>query len=255
MDLPYKPDFSGKVIVITGAAGVLCRVFASALAQCGAKMVVLDHTEEKVRALEREIRASGGEALGVVADVTDKQSLIRAHEAMHTAYGSCEILINGAGGNKPAATTDDEFFDRLESVGEGKKNFFDLEPAAFDLVFGLNLNGTLLPTQVFARDMAEAGKGVILNISSMAGENKNIKMASYASSKAAVNHLTRNIAFDLHFSGSDNRRVRRRRQTGWSPACHMFPAHVSTVVVFVYKSHGYRGGDRVGYNVGSNGFP
>ena len=200
MDLPYKPDFSGKVIVITGAAGVLCRVFASALAQCGAKMVVLDHTEEKVRALEREIRASGGEALGVVADVTDKQSLIRAHEAMHTAYGSCEILINGAGGNKPAATTDDEFFDRLESVGEGKKNFFDLEPAAFDLVFGLNLIGTLLPTQVFARDMAEAGKGVILNISSMNAFTPLTKIPAYSAAKAAVSNFTRWLA--VYFSQS-----------------------------------------------------
>ena len=200
MDLPYKPDFSGKVIVITGAAGVLCSSFAFALAQCGAKMVVLDHTEGKVRALEREIRASGGEVLGVVADVTDKQSLLRAYEAMHATYGSCQMLINGAGGNKPAATTDDEFFDRVESVGEGKKSFFDLDPTAFDLVFGLNLNGTLLPTQVFARDMAEAGKGVILNISSMNAFTPLTKIPAYSAAKAAVSNFTRWLA--VYFSQS-----------------------------------------------------
>lgn len=200
MNLPYKPDFSDKVIVITGAAGVLCRLFAKALAQCGAKMVVLDHTEVKVRALEREIREAGGEVLGVVADVTDAESLMRAHEDMLSTYGPCDFLLNGAGGNKPTATTDDEFFDRIESIGEGKKSFFDLEPAGFDLVFGLNLTGTLLPTQVFARDMAERGKGNIVNISSMNAFTPLTKIPAYSAAKAAVSNFTRWLA--VYFSQS-----------------------------------------------------
>ncbi len=198
MQLPYQPDFSDKVIVVTGAAGVLCSMFSKALAQCGAKMVVLDHTEGKVRALEREMKEAGGDVLGVVADVTDAESLKRAYETMISTYGPCHILLNGAGGNKPTATTDDEYFDRVESIGEGKKSFFDLESAGFDFVFGLNLKGTLLPTQVFARDMAEAGKGVILNISSMNAFTPLTKIPAYSAAKAAVSNFTRWLA--VYFS-------------------------------------------------------
>jgi len=199
MELPYKPDFSGKVAVVTGGTGVLCAMFCKTLAACGAKVVILGRTESKVRELERELRDSGAEALGVVANVLDAASLAAAHERMLGAFGPCDILINGAGGNDPKATTDDEFFDRAGSVADGKKSFFDLDPSAFDQVFGLNLKGTLLPTQIFARDMVQRG-GVILNLSSMNAFTPLTKVPAYSAAKAAVSNFTRWLA--VYFSQS-----------------------------------------------------
>ena len=200
MNLPYQPDFSNDVAVVTGAGGVLCSMFARALAQCGAKVVLLDHTEANVRKLEGDIHAAGGEALGVVADVTDAASLSLAHEAALAAYGPCTILLNGAGGNKASATTDDEFFHAADSIGAGKKSFFDLDPTGFDEVFGLNLKGTLLPTQVFARDMALGGGGRIVNITSMNAFTPLTRIPAYSAAKAAVSNFTRWLA--VYFSQS-----------------------------------------------------
>ena len=200
MNLPYRPDFSGKVAVVTGGAGVLCQLFCKALAACGAKVVILDLSEERVRALETEIRASGGEALGIAADVLDANSLLAAREQVFAAFGPCDMLLNGAGGNNPKATTDDEFFHPVSSFAEGGKSFFDLDPAAFDFVFDLNMKGTLLPTQVFARDMAQRGKGVILNISSMNAFTPLTKIPAYSAAKAAVSNFTRWLA--VYFSQS-----------------------------------------------------
>lgn len=199
MKLPYQPDFSAKVIVATGGTGVLCAMFCKALAACGAKVVILGHTESKVRELERELRGSGAEALGVVADVLDAASLAAAHERVLGVFGPCDILINGAGGNDPKATTDDEFFDGAEPADSRKKSFFDLDPAGFGQVFGLNLTGTLLPTQVFARDMVHRG-GVILNISSMNAFTPLTKVPAYSAAKAAVSNFTRWLA--VYFSQS-----------------------------------------------------
>jgi len=159
MNLPYQPDFSGKVAVVTGGAGVICTMFSKALAQCGARIAILDLSQEKAETLASEIRASDGEAIAVGVNVLEQESVQAAYQTVTDAFGSCDILVNGAGGNNAKATTDDEFFDRVESFGEGRKSFFDLDPAGFDFVFGLNMKGTLLPTQAFARDMAERGKG------------------------------------------------------------------------------------------------
>ena len=147
MELPYKPDFSGKVAVVTGGAGVLCREFCKALAACGAKVAVVGRTLSKVEEVAEEIRAQGGEAIGVQADVTDHESVEAAHKAVLDAFGPCDILINGAGGNNPAATADDEFFSMETMLDPERKSFFDLTYESFGKVFELNIMGTLIPTQ------------------------------------------------------------------------------------------------------------
>ena len=200
MKLPYQPDFSGKVAVVTGGAGVLCSMFAKALALCGAKIAVLDLAEDKAAALAEELRELGGGAIGVAVNVLEPESVQAAHQKVLTSLGPCDILINGAGGNNARATTDDEFFDRDTSLVEGRKNFFDLDPAGFDFVFGLNLKGTLLPTQAFARDMAERNAGTIINISSMNAFTPLTKIPAYSAAKAAVSNFTQWLA--VYFSQS-----------------------------------------------------
>ena len=200
MNLPYKPDFSGNVAVVTGGAGVLCAMFAKALAQCGAKVAILDLALDKAEALAAEIRFGGGEAIAVGVNVLEQASVQSARRAVTEAFGPCDILVNGAGGNNARATTDDEVFDRVGSIAEGKKSFFDLDPAGFDFVFGLNMKGTLLPTQAFARDMAERGHGVIVNISSMNAFTPLTKIPAYSAAKAAVSNFTRWLA--VYFSQS-----------------------------------------------------
>ena len=198
MKLPFQPDFSGKTAVVTGGAGVLCREFCKALAACGAKVAILNRTLSRAEALADEIRADGGEALAVQADVTDAEAVRNAHETVLQAYGRCDILVNGAGGNHPSATADDEYFSPETLNDPAKKSFFDLEPAAFGSVFDLNLMGTLLPTQAFARDMAEAGHGTVINISSMNAFTPLTKIPAYSAAKAGVSNFTEWLA--VHFS-------------------------------------------------------
>jgi NAD(P)-dependent dehydrogenase (short-subunit alcohol dehydrogenase family) len=194
MKLPYKPDFSGEVAVVTGGAGVLCSMFSKALAECGAKVAVMDLADDKARLVAGEISDAGGEAIAVKINVLDKQSVEDAHRAVLKSYGKCTMLINGAGGNSPKATSDDEFFDRAILENPDKKSFFDIDPAGFDFVFGLNIKGTLLPAQAFALDMAEARRGVILNISSMNALAPLTKIPAYSAAKAAVSNFTQWLA-------------------------------------------------------------
>ena len=197
MKLPYKPDFSGKVAVVTGGAGVLCREFCKALALCGAKVAVLNRTLSKAEAVVEEIRTAGGEAIAVAVNVTDKASVQAAHQAVLDAFGKCDILINGAGGNDPAATADDEFFSMDTLQNPDKKSFFDLTVEGFGKVFDLNIMGTLIPTQAFARDMVEKG-GCILNISSMNAFTPLTKIPAYSAAKSGVSNFTQWLA--VHFA-------------------------------------------------------
>lgn len=201
MKLPYQPDFHGKVAVVTGGAGVLCTMFARALSACGAKVAILDLALDKAEALAEELRKDGGQAIAVGVNVLETESVRAAREQVTAAFGPCDILINGAGGNNPRATTDDEFFDRAAPLAEGKKSFFDLDPAGFDFVFGLNMKGTLLPTQAFARDMADRGKGCIVNVSSMNAFTPLTKIPAYSAAKAAVSNFTRWLAVYFSHSG------------------------------------------------------
>lgn len=198
MNLPIKPDFSGKVAVVTGGAGVLCAEFCRALAQCGAKVAILNRTLSKAEKLADEIKAAGGEALAVGVDVTDAESVKAAHETVLKVYGLCDILVNGAGGNDPAATADDEFFSMDTLQNPDKKSFFDLTGESFGKVFSLNIMGTLLPTQAFAREMAEAGKGCIINISSMNAFTPLTKIPAYSAAKSGVSNFTEWLA--VHFA-------------------------------------------------------
>ena len=198
MKLPYKPDFNGKVAVVTGGAGVLCGMFAKALAACGAKVAILDLADDKAQLVADDIKAQGGQAMAVKVNVLEKESVEAAHQAVLSAYGKCDILVNGAGGNNPRATTDDEFFDKAVLEDANKKSFFDLDPAGFDFVFGLNMKGTLLPTQAFAFDMIDRPGGVILNVSSMNAFTPLTKIPAYSAAKAAVSNFTQWLA--THFA-------------------------------------------------------
>ncbi len=194
MKLSIKPELSGKVAVITGGAGILCSEFAKALAALGVKVAILDLYEDKAKEVAREIEAEGFSAIGVKANVLDRDDLEKAHKIVLKTFGKCDILINGAGGNSARATTDDEFFDREVWNDKEKKSFFDLDPEGVAFVFGLNFTGTLLPTQVFAEDMLEKPGSVIVNISSMNAFTPLTKIPAYSAAKAAVSNFTRWLA-------------------------------------------------------------
>ena len=197
MHLSQKPDLTGKVAVVTGGAGVLCREFAKALALCGAKVAILNRTVSKAEDVVSEIRAMGGEAMAVGVNVTDKASVEAAHEAVLAAYGKCDILINGAGGNNPRATTDKEYFEPGD-LDSDTKTFFDLGDEDMEFVFNLNFVGTLLPTQAFARDMVEREGCTIINVSSMNAFTPLTKIPAYSGAKAAISNFTQWLA--VHFS-------------------------------------------------------
>ena len=184
-------DLTNQVAVVTGGGGVLCSHFAKALAKCGAKVAVLNRTLSKAQAVVDDICVHGGDAIAVHVDVTDKVSILQARDTVMEAYGKCDILINGAGGNNPIATCDDEFFSRETWKDPTKKSFFDLDESGFTSVFGLNIVGVLLPTQVFGQDMAQHGSGTIINISSMNAFTPLTKIPAYSSAKAAVSNFTR----------------------------------------------------------------
>jgi len=201
MKLPFEIDLSGKVVVVTGAGGVLCSMFAKALAKTNAKIALLDLNEEAAKANADEIVKDGGIAKGYKCNVLDKSSLEEVKEAIKADFGTCDILINGAGGNNPKATCDDEYFTQ-ENLGN-VKTFFDLDQAGVEFVFNLNFLGTLLPTQVFAIDMVEKEDASIINISSMNAYTPLTKIPAYSGAKAAISNFTQWLA--VHFSKTNIR--------------------------------------------------
>ena len=200
MKLPFKIDLTGKTIVVTGGAGVLCSGFCRALAECGAKIAVLDLHADTAKKLAEELVAAGGISEGFEANVLDKASLEAARDAVNAKFGTCDILINGAGGNNPRGTTTKEYLypEDLDTVSDDVKTFFDLDPSGVEFVFNLNFLGTLLPTQVFARDMAKKTGCSIINISSMNAFRPLTKIPAYSGAKAAVSNFTQWLA--VHFS-------------------------------------------------------
>ena len=197
MNLTLKPDLRGKVAVVTGGAGVLCSEFVRALAQCGAKVAILNRTLSKGEALAEEVRQNGGEAMAVSCNVTDTESVKAAHEAVLAAFGKCDILINGAGGNNPRANTDKEYSE-LGDMEAATKSFFDIDEEGFRFVMDLNFVGTLLPTQAFAQDMIGREGCTIINISSMNAYTPLTKIPAYSGAKAAISNFTQWLA--VHFS-------------------------------------------------------
>lgn len=189
-------DLSGKVAVVTGAGGVLCSQMAKVLARAGAKVALVNRSEEAINQYAAEINAEGGIAKAYKANVLDRAVLEEVAEKVLADLGPCDILVNGAGGNNPKATTDKEYYEPGDIDAE-TKSFFDLDEASVDAVFTLNFSGTLLPTQVFSQQMLDRG-GNIINISSMNAFTPLTKIPAYSGAKAAVSNFTQWLA--VHFS-------------------------------------------------------
>ncbi len=199
--LPFNIDLNNKVAVVTGGGGVLCGEFARALAACGAKVAVCDLRPENAQKTVDSIISDGGFAIAVEANVLDKESLAAARMRINAELGSCDILVNGAGGNNPRGTTTKEYLFPEDLDPETTKDittFFDLDPKGVEFVFNLNFLGTLLPTQVFARDMATKEGSCIINVSSMNAFTPLTKIPAYSGAKAAVSNFTQWLS--VHFA-------------------------------------------------------
>ena len=190
-------DLSGKVAVVTGAGGVLCSAFAKILARAGAKVALLDLNYEAANSFAAEIVAEGGIAKAYACNVLDKDICYSVADEVQRDLGSCDILLNGAGGNNPRATTDKEYYEDGDIDAE-VKSFFDLDKSGVEFVFNLNFIGTLIPTQAFARQMVGREGCNILNISSMNAYTPLTKIPAYSGAKAAISNFTQWLA--VHFS-------------------------------------------------------
>lgn len=197
MNLPINTDLTGKVAVVTGAGGVLCSMFSKVLSEAGAKVALLDLNEEAAKKVASEITEAGGNAKAYKCNVLDKASVTECRDKIASDLGTCDILINGAGGNNPKATTDNEFFE-LSDLDKDIKTFFDLSEDGVQFVFNLNFIGTLIPTQIFAKDMIGKDGCNILNISSMNAFTPLTKIPAYSGAKAAISNFTQWLA--VHFS-------------------------------------------------------
>ncbi len=197
MELPFNIDLKNKVAVVTGAGGVLCSMFANAASLCGAKIALLDLNQEAAQSVADEINAKGGTAKAYKANVLDREDLENVHKQVLADLGKCDILINGAGGNSPKATTTKEYYFEGD-IDSDTVSFFDLDKSGVEFVFNLNFIGTLLPTQIFAADMLGREGCSIINISSMNAFTPLTKIPAYSGAKAAISNFTQWLA--VHFS-------------------------------------------------------
>ena len=199
MNIPFKVDLKDQVAVVTGAGGILCSEMAKALALCGAKVAVADRSLESAQAVVKQIESLGGQAIAVVFDVLNKEEIVKAKDQIMTKWGRVDILINGAGGNSPLATTTMEncMPDTLSNKKEGDITFFDLPFENMRWVMDLNLFGTVIPSQVFGEEMVKVQKGNIINISSMNAFIPLTKIPMYSAGKAAVSNFTQWLATHL----------------------------------------------------------
>jgi NAD(P)-dependent dehydrogenase (short-subunit alcohol dehydrogenase family) len=195
-------DLKGKVCVLTGGGGIIGHALALGLAEAGVNVAILDFNKENAEKVASDVREkTKGNIISVFGNVLDKNILIEAKKEINEKLGKIDILINGAGGNAPTATTQLEFLGK-ENLGELSKGFFGLDIEGFRKVFDLNFLGTVLPTMVFAEDMTGSG-GVILNISSMNSYRPLTKIPAYSAAKASINNLTQWLA--VHFAKLDIR--------------------------------------------------
>ncbi len=188
-------DFTGKTVAITGGGGVLCSEMAIALAECGANVAILDRAPEQSQHVLEKIEKTKGKGIVVYIDVLKKDSIQKAADEVVKAFGKVDMLINGAGGNSPKATTNQE------------QTFFDLPEEGFRFVADLNLLGTILPTQVFGKLMVQQKEGVVLNISSMNAFRPLTRIPAYSAAKAAVSNFTQWLAVYMAQEFSPNIRV------------------------------------------------
>ena len=192
MKLPFNVDLSDKVVALTGAGGAIISQFAEAMALCGAKVALLDINYEAAKAVADRI---GENALAVETNALSKDSIKAAKALINEKFGKVNFLVNGAGGNNPKATTDNEYM--TPDIGEEVKTFFDLDEAGLKFVFDLNITSAFLVTQVFAEDMLETG-GNIINISSMNAYHPLTKIPAYSAAKAGISNFTEWLA--VHFA-------------------------------------------------------
>lgn len=197
MENVLNTNLSGKVAVVTGASGVLCSGFAIALARAGAKVALLSRKAENSQPFVDQITAEGGIAKAYACNVLDKARCLEVAGAIQEEFGPCDILINGAGGNNPNATTDHEYY-QPGDMDADTKSFFDLDEESVSAVFDLNFQGTLIPTQAFAAQMVGRKGCCIVNISSMNAYTPLTKIPAYSGAKAAVSNFTQWLA--VHFS-------------------------------------------------------
>ena len=193
-------SLNGKVAVITGGGGVLCSGFAKTLAKQGVKVAVLDLNEDAAQKVADEIIADGGVAIAVGCNVLEPESMQNARDVIAEKLGTCDILLNGAGGNNPKGTTTKETLEKIDLIekDENVKTFFDLDPQGISFVFNLNFLGTLIPTQIFARDMAMKEDSCIIMVTSMNAFRPLTKIPAYSAAKAAVANFTQFMA--VHFA-------------------------------------------------------
>jgi NAD(P)-dependent dehydrogenase (short-subunit alcohol dehydrogenase family) len=190
-------DLENKVCAVTGGAGIIGSELATALARYGARVAILDLNKERAVKKADEIRRlTQGTVIGIVSNVLDKESLIAAAENINSTWGPVDILINGAGGNSPKATTKTEKIGD-EILGNLDDTFFGLDLEGFKSVFDLNFTGTLLPSMVFGRGMVEQKHGVVLNISSMNSFRPLTRIPAYSAAKASINNFTAWLAVHL----------------------------------------------------------
>lgn len=193
-------SLKNKVAVVTGGGGVLCSGFAKTLAKQGVKVAVLDLNEQAAQAVADEIIADGGIAIAVGCNVLEAESMNKARDIVNEKLGTCDILLNGAGGNNPRGTTTKETLEEIDLIekNDDVKTFFDLDPKEIEFVFNLNFLGTLIPTQVFARDMAAKDDSCIIMVTSMNAFRPLTKIPAYSAAKAAVANFTQFMA--VHFA-------------------------------------------------------
>ena len=195
------PSLANKVAVVTGGSGVLCGAMAIELARQGMKVAVLGRTAEKIERVVATIIEQGGIAIGVTCNVTDTQSVTEASQVVEQKLGPCHILINGAGGNQASANTTNETFSMEDMNNPNVSSFFDLQPDGIRQVLNLNFVGTLIPSQVFAKQMLTVENPVIINLSSMSAPSPMTKVPGYSAAKAAIENFTQWLAVHMADAG------------------------------------------------------